>query len=58
MSRYSKFFGSIVGGVVGIGLIALGVDESLIPAAAGPITDAITVLLGGALGTLLSPKNA
>lgn len=57
MAKFNKFFGSIVGGIVGIVLVSLGVDEALIPAAAGPITDALTVLLGSALGTYAFPAN-
>lgn len=58
MERYSKFIGAIVGGVVGAGLVAIGVAEAAIPDVAGPITDALLVMIMSSLGTFFSPKNA
>lgn len=58
MGKYSKAWGTIVGGLVGLGLTAIGIDEAIMPTVAGPLTDAFITILFGAIGTYVAPKNA
>lgn len=57
MGRYSKLFGAVLGGIVGIGLVALGVSETDLPQYQALI-DTIVATATSALGTYLAPKNA
>lgn len=58
MSNYSKFIGSIVGGVIGIGLVWIGMADSAgIPAAYQPFVDALTMMITSAIGTYIAPAN-
>lgn len=58
MSAYSKFIGTIVGGIIGMILAAVGLaDAAGIPAAYQPLVDAITMLITSALGTYIAPAN-
>jgi hypothetical protein len=59
MSKYSKFVGAIVGGVIGLVLMWMGMaDAAGVPAAYQPFVDALTTMITSALGTYVAPKNA
>lgn len=58
VKRYNKGIGAIVGGVVGVVLVALGVtDDSGITSDWAPIVAAIATAVTTLVGTVLSPKN-
>lgn len=59
MSKYSKFVGAIVGGVIGLIMAAVGLaDAAGVPAAYQPMVDAVTTMVTSALGTYIAPPNA
>lgn len=59
MTKYNKGIGAIVGGVIGLIMAAMGwtdVVGSILPAFQ-PVQDALVMMVTGALGTILAPKN-
>lgn len=59
MSKYNKGIGAIVGGIIGIGLAAIGITEtSAIPPDMEPVVASIVATITGALGAYFAPKNA
>ena len=59
MTKYNKAIGTVVGGIVGIVLIAFGIsDTGVVPPEYQPMLDSVVLLISGVLGTVLSPKNA
>jgi hypothetical protein len=59
MTKYNKAIGTVVGGIVGIALIAFGIsDTGVVPVEYQPMLDSVVLLISGVLGTVLSPKNA
>lgn len=59
ISRYNKFIGALVGGLIGIGLNALGVTETVdVPVQYIPLVDSLVTAITAGLGALLAPKNA
>lgn len=55
MSNYSKLFGSIIGGIVGLSTAAGVNADALIPP---EMQGALATLLGSMFGTWVAPKNA
>lgn len=59
MGKYSKAIGAVIGGVVGVGLVAFGLSDgsSVVPATYQPAVDSLVTVLVSAIGTYLAPKN-
>lgn len=55
MTNYNKLIGSIVGGVLGLLVAKFGLPAGLADPA---LVDAISAIIGSALGTFFAPKNA
>ncbi len=53
MGKYSKLIGSIIGGVIGIGFLALGVSEDQLP----PLVDTVLPAVLAWFGTYIAPAN-
>lgn len=59
MSKYNKMIGTIVGALLGGGLIAIGVSvDGTVPEAWAPVVQFLQVTIMGALGTYLAKPNA
>lgn len=59
MTKYNKAIGTVVGGIIGIVLIAFGIsDTGTVPVEFQPMVDSVVLLISGALGTIFAPKNA
>lgn len=58
MKRYNKAIGSIIGGVIGIGLIYFDLSpDGSVPPAYAPLVNMLQTALFSAIGTWLAPAN-
>lgn len=57
MSNYNKLIGTVIGSVVGMGLVALGATETSMPQYQ-PFIDLVVAAVTASLGTYLAPKNS